>query len=71
MLHNSQLLTRSLRKPPRSAHDSVILKHTKNEGKWENTVVLLLIMVCAQEGLNQAIKLFATVQLNKRIFNGS
>jgi hypothetical protein len=66
MLHNSQLLTWSLRKPSSSAHDSFILKHTKNEGKWENTVVILLIQVCAQVGLNQATY-FVTVRLKERI----
>ena len=71
MLHNSQLLTRSLRKPSRSAHESFILKHTKNEGKWENTVVLLLIAICAQVRINQETDLFATVHLNKRIVIGS
>jgi hypothetical protein len=70
MLHNSQLLTWSLRKPSSSAHESFIFKHTKNVGKWENTVVFLLIKSCAQVGLNQATD-FANVRPTKRILIGS
>ena len=43
----------------------------KNEAKWENNELLLLITVCAQVGINQATDLSATVCLDKRILIGS